>query len=314
MASEVMRIAHLSDLHVLQLEGVARRRFLNKRLTGYANLRFKRNHVHRRQYVEAIAKEIAAQKIDHVVVTGDLTNLALETEFEAARDLLEKSLGLTPDRVSVVPGNHDLYTAGALKSRRFTQFFAEYIQSDLPELAAKTRLGPFPFVRLRGPCAFIGVTTAVPRLPFVASGAIGKLQMDALAKIFAHAEVKKRTPVVLLHHPLHNPPSKLKTLLEGLTDAEQLAAHLRSAVAADGLVLHGHLHRRQSKLLARDRASIQVVGATSASLHHEDRDRMAGFNVYEVDDDGKVSAVHAQVFEPTALTFERVAIPRLDSV
>ena len=306
-----MRIAHISDLHVLALAGVPRHRFLNKRLTGYANLRFKRNHVHRSSYVDSIAKEIARSEIDHVVVTGDLTNLALETEFEAARDLLENGLGLSSRDVSVVPGNHDLYTAGALKSRRFTQFFAEYIQSDLPDLAAKTRLGPFPFVRLRGPCAIIGITTAVPRPPFVASGAIGKPQLDAFAKILAHPEVKKRTPVVLIHHPLHNPPSKMKTLLEGLTDADELAAHLKQAVASHGLVLHGHLHRRQTKTLAHDRKGIHVVGATSASLHHEHRDRMAGFNVYEIADDGKVELCDARVFDADTSTFGAAPIPVL---
>ncbi len=306
-----MRIAHLSDLHVLSFDGVGTRRFLNKRLTGYANLRLKRNHAHRRHYVEAIAKEIARSKIDHVVVTGDLTNLALEPEFQAVRDLLERDLGLRPDQVSVVPGNHDLYTGGAMRSRRFTQFFAEYIQSDLPELAANTKLGPFPFVRLRGPCAIIGLTTAVPRPPFVASGTVGKLQLEAFGRILAHEEVRKRTPVVLIHHPLHNPRSKLKTMLEGLTDADELAAHLHRAVTADGLVLHGHLHRRQSKDLSTERAGIKVIGATSASLHHENADRMAGFNVYQIEDDGRVSEIIARVFDPVTDVFSNASIPQL---
>jgi hypothetical protein len=34
-----MRIAHFSDLHLLSLEGVPARRFLNKRFTGWVNLR-----------------------------------------------------------------------------------------------------------------------------------------------------------------------------------------------------------------------------------------------------------------------------------
>jgi 3',5'-cyclic AMP phosphodiesterase CpdA len=307
-----MRIAHLSDLHVLALAGVSPHRFLNKRLTGYANLRLKRKHIHRRSYVEAIAKEIATLQIDHVVVTGDLTNLALAEEFAAARDLLEKGLGLSPKDVSVVPGNHDLYTRGALRTQRFSKFFAEYIQSDLPELAAKTPLGAFPFVRLRGPCAIIGLTTAVPRLPFVASGRIGAAQLEAFGKILDHPEVKKRTPVVLIHHPLHNPSSKLKTLVEGLTDADELAAHLMRSTIAEGLVLHGHLHRRQSKILAHDRSRVQVVGATSASLHHHDVDRMAGFNVYEIESDGRVACVDARVFDPENSSFGRAEIPRIE--
>ena len=40
-----MRIAHLSDLHLLSLTGVPLRRFLNKRISGYANLRLKRGSI-----------------------------------------------------------------------------------------------------------------------------------------------------------------------------------------------------------------------------------------------------------------------------
>ena len=85
----MMRVAHFSDLHVLALEGVARSRFFNKRFTGWVNLRVKRSHKHRPGHLRAVAQEITRAKVDHVVITGDLTNLALEGEFEAVRALLE---------------------------------------------------------------------------------------------------------------------------------------------------------------------------------------------------------------------------------
>ena len=108
-----MRIAHFSDLHVLSLDGVSPHRFLNKRITGYANLRLKRGHVHHPRLVRAIAREVKRCRVDHVVITGDLTNLALEQEFEAVHRLLHEELGLPPGDVSIIPGNHDLYTRGA---------------------------------------------------------------------------------------------------------------------------------------------------------------------------------------------------------
>ena len=46
-----MRIAHFSDLHVLALDGVPTHRFLNKRFTGWVNLRVKRAHKHRPSHV-----------------------------------------------------------------------------------------------------------------------------------------------------------------------------------------------------------------------------------------------------------------------
>src|SRR5208282_3996755 len=130
-----MRIAHFSDLHVLDLEGVGAHRFLNKRMTGYAMLRMNRSHIHRSSTVGAIAREIAKSGVDHVVVTGDLTNLALESEFAAVRRIFDQELRLSPHDVSIVPGNHDVYTRGALTSRRFSTYFADYMTSDLPDLA-----------------------------------------------------------------------------------------------------------------------------------------------------------------------------------
>ena len=146
-----MRIAHLSDLHVLRLDGVGPHRFLNKRITGYANIRLKRGHTHHARYVRAIAREIVRAGVDHVAITGDITNLALDEEFAAAREILEADLGLSPSQVSIVPGNHDLYTGGAMRGRRFTKYFAEYLESDVADAAAEGGLGAFPFVKLRGP-------------------------------------------------------------------------------------------------------------------------------------------------------------------
>ena len=302
-----MRIAHLSDLHVLSMEGVSGMRFLNKRLTGYMNLKLKRQHVHRSHTVVALLREVRRQNPEHVVITGDLTNLALEPEFEAVREMLDKELGLDPSRVSVVPGNHDLYTRGALRSQRFTSYFAPYVTSDLPALAANIALGPFPYVRLRENVAIIGLSSAVPRPPLVASGELGAPQSAALRAILAHDEVKKRTPVFLLHHPPKNPDSAVKTALEGLWDAAALTANCNHL--SRGLLLHGHLHRRIHRAHRTPSGSLDSVGATSASLHHEHEDRMAGFNTYDIDASGGIEKISSCVFDPEHGTFTVRDVP-----
>lgn len=303
-----MRIAHFSDLHLLSLEGVGPHRFLNKRLTGYANLRLKRGSIHRSAYVRAIAKEITRQGVDHVVITGDLTNLALEAEFELAREVIRDDLGLDASRVSIVPGNHDVYTSGSQRKLRFASYFADYIASDLPLLAVAVPAGRFPFVKLRGPVAIIGLSSAVTRLPFVAAGWLGPSQLHALARILEDDEVKKRTPVIAIHHPLQNPRSRLKSALEGLSDASELTALLRGLPR--GLILHGHLHRRIQREHPTNCGSLSSVGATSASLHHDDRTRSAGFNLYEIDDTGNITHIDAHVFEPEQATFRIEPLPQ----
>jgi 3',5'-cyclic AMP phosphodiesterase CpdA len=289
-----VRIAHFSDLHVLSLAGVGPHRFLNKRLSGYLNLRLKRKHVHRSAYVRAIAREVRQAEVDHVVITGDLTNLALEPEFELVREIIEDELGFHPSQVSVVPGNHDLYTRGAMRGRRFVRYFGAYVESDLP-FATNRGLGVFPFVRLRGPVALIGLSSAVPRPPFVAAGKLGVDQLEALGRLLEHPEVRKRTPVVLLHHPVHSPRSRMKALLEGLHDSRELARRL--AGIEHGLLLHGHLHRRLRQELLTERGAIHAIGATSASLHHEDEAKMAGFNLYEFSEEGRLVKTEAHVLD-----------------
>jgi 3',5'-cyclic AMP phosphodiesterase CpdA len=302
-----MRIAHFSDLHLLALEGVPVRRFLNKRLTGWANLRLKRGSIHRSSYVRAIAREIARLGIEHVVVTGDLTNLALESEYELARDLFEQDLGLDPSRVTVVPGNHDLYTRGALSSRRFEQYFAPYLRSDLPELAVDAGGARFPVVKLRDHVALVALSSAVPRAPLVAAGELGRTQIAALARVLAHAEVSGRTVVLALHHPAVHGWTRVKAYAEGLRDAPDLLAQLRHLTR--GLVLHGHLHRRIQRSVATPTGSLLQVGATSASLHHAEADRMAGFNVYDVGEAGP-PRVEAYVYAPDTGQFQLESVPK----
>jgi 3',5'-cyclic AMP phosphodiesterase CpdA len=324
-----MRIAHFSDLHVLALEGVGFARYMNKRLTGVVNLalrrapldeltgawraaaervpaRLRKEHGHRSAYVRAVAREIARTKVDHVVITGDVTNLALEPEFAAARAILEGELHLSPKDISIVPGNHDTYTRGALRDRRFTQFFEEYTRCDL-DVGVDVGCGHFPYVKLRGPCAIIGLCSAVPRMPFVAAGELGNAQIDAVAKALAHPEVKKRTAVILVHHPPVGPRSPVKMLMEGLRDGARLVERLRDLPR--GLVLHGHLHRRLQSRIPTNFGDVVVVGAASASLHHLHDTRMSGFNVYELDDVGALIGIEAHVLDPAQGTFHKERIP-----
>lgn len=303
-----MNIAHFSDLHLLSLEGVPASRFLNKRFTGWMNLRLKRGSIHRAEYVRAIAREIAARNVEHVVVTGDLTNLALEAEFELVRELFERDLGLDPSMISVVPGNHDLYTRGAMRSRRFEGFFGSWLKGDLPELAVDTDAGRFPLVKLRDRVAIVSLSSAVPRLPLVAAGELGQAQLLALRRVLVHPDVSSRSLVLAVHHPAVHGWSRMKVHVEGLRDADALIAELQAV--SRGLLLHGHLHRRIQRKLPTQGGHIVQVGATSASLHHHEGERMAGFNLYQLAETGE-PRVEAWVYVPETGKFRLESVPKL---
>lgn len=300
----MLRIAHLSDLHVLSPAGVEWRKILfNKRITGYANLVLRRGRVYRREYLQAVLETVATCA-DHVVVTGDITNLGLESEYDEARKLIE-SVARTAE-VTVVPGNHDIYLASIQRERRFPQYFGELLVSDLPEYAVQLPAGPYPCVKLRGPVAIIALSSAVPRPPFVSSGNVGVVQLAALEKILAHPEVVRRTPVILIHHPPVDQRIRLAQLRDGLVDAASLCSTF--APLSRGLVLFGHLHVRLRCKLRTASGALDVVCASGAALDHPDPSIRAGFNVYEIDSGGAIANVQAHVLEPVDSTLRSMSI------
>ena len=70
-----MRLAHCSDLHLLSHDGAGWLALANKRWIGAANLLTNRSrHYHIAAFEQMIA-DFEAAKIDHVLCTGDVTNL-----------------------------------------------------------------------------------------------------------------------------------------------------------------------------------------------------------------------------------------------
>ncbi len=296
-----VRIAHVSDLHVLAPAGVKLRRVLfSKRVTGYANLVLQRGRVFRRESLLSVLAE-AAQHADHVVVTGDITNLSLEGEYAEARRLLADLAGSV--EVTVVPGNHDIYLPRVHHERRFPHHFSMFMAGDLPELALDLPAGRFPFVKLRGPVAIIGLTSAVPRPPFVSAGYVGRRQLTALDRVLAHPEVARRTPVVLIHHSPFDSRLRLEQLRGGLVDAEALRRALLPLVR--GFVLYGHLHMRLHHELQTRCGALDVVCASGAALDHPSDQVRAGFNLYDIEADGRISSIEALVLDPNGQRFER---------
>ena len=302
----MVRIAHISDLHVLSRTGAHWRDIIfNKRLTGYANLILRRGRVHRREYLLAVLSAAVA-RADHLVVTGDITNLSLEHEYEEARALLDEAARRT--EVTVVPGNHDIYLPSTHRRRRFPHHFDQFLQSDLPQLARDLPAGRFPCVKLRGRLAIVALSSGVPRPPFIAAGYVGHAQLEAFEAVLVHPEVQRRTPIVLIHHPPVDTRPRIAQLRDGLVDA----AALRSSLARlpRGLVVFGHLHVRVRCELPTLSGRLDVIGASGAALDHPASSVRAGFNLYEFDDD-RLASVEAHVVDPQTGGLQATTINRV---
>ncbi len=292
-----MKLAHLSDLHVLDLTGVRIQQFLNKRVTGLGNLVSFRRHAHSTDILEDVVADIQAQGIDHVVVTGDLTNLSLDSEFQRAQELLAPIADFA--KLTLVPGNHDVYTRGARRTLRFEKYFAHLLRR------AGDGDGPleYPIVKRVGPLRVVGLSSALPRLPFLAYGHVGSDQLERLSALAGPDGFQDGFTVALVHHNLH-PRGWRKDRMHGLVNrAAVLDACQRAGVR---MLLHGHTHVAHHFVYR----TMHVVGCGSSTWEAEHPDHIARYNVYEFDE-GRLAHVEARVLDRPGKGFVSRSLPAL---
>jgi len=262
-------LAHLSDPHLPPLPVPRLSELLGKRALGYLNWTRNRHQYHRRDVLDVLVSDMQAQVPNHIAVTGDLVNLALEAEFAPALNWL-RSVG-PPERVTAVPGNHDAYVRAT--QHRFEESFADYLRGD--EASEAT----FPLLRRRGPLLLIGLSTAVPTPPFMATGRLGRAQIEALERNLARLAGDDAFRVLLVHHPLRS-DSRIKRL----TDAPELLGLLKRHGV--DLVLHGHDHIHSTIWIDGPNRKIPVVGVPSASARAHGNYPAAAYNLYSIARDG----------------------------
>ena len=246
----MFRLVHLTDPHVGPLPRPRLRELLGKRITGYVNWRRGRKHAHDMALLANLVADIRTQAPDHIACTGDVCNIGLASEWPTSRIFLE-ALG-PAEAVSFVPGNHDAYVPGALEG--LLAVIAPFVRDDAG--------GPvrFPYLRRRGPVALVGLPSAVPTAPLVASGRLGRTQIALAEGVLARLGEEGAFRCVMIHHPPHRagaPPGR------NLTDARAFEAMIARTGAE--LILHGHNHIGSVASIPGPKGPVPVVGAPSAS-------------------------------------------------
>ena len=269
----MFRLAHLSDIHLGPLPDLAYRDLMTKRITGYINWRRNRAANLHEGVIDSIVDDMKAAQPDHVAVSGDLMNLALSGEIELSKLWLE-TLG-EPRDVSVVPGNHDAYVPGALD--KACTAWASWMHGDGEAEAAKR--GTFPFMRVRGSVALIGVSSARATAPFMASGFFGEGQAKRLGDLLVTARERQLCRVVMIHHPPVRGAAAAHKRLLGI-------GRFQSVMREHGaeLVLHGHTHLPTTyRIEGRGGATVPVVGVAAAGQAPKGSRPPVQYNLLEIE-------------------------------
>ena len=274
----MFRLAHISDPHLGPLPALSRSDWFTKRIFGFLNWKGNRKRHLSADWLSGLLEDLARHEPDHIAVTGDLTNLAMAEEFEQTRRWLEE-LG-PPDRVSVIPGNHDAYVPGAFA--RHSPLWQPYMTGD--ECGGA---GGFPYLRRRNGTALIGTSTAVAMPPWLAGGLFGRAQAARLRKLLADPVIANDFRILLIHHP---PQRRGAAPQKRLFDA----LRVRRAVRAAGvdLILHGHTHLATQDMLDGPTGPVPVICVPSASNGPGSFRPAARYNLFEISNDGGNALCH----------------------
>lgn len=248
MTTKEYRIAHLSDLHL--------------------SAEYFPERIHT---VRLLFRRCQELNVDHIVITGDVTNQARIEELNLFRSLLQEHSLLDGRKVSVVIGNHDIfggpyYAEDVLKFPSACQA-ADYdakvnlFYTTLKETfdgATLVQLGqPFPFVKVLGGIAIVGINSVARwhavKNPIGSNGKVERKHIDALKSLFSDARLKSKHVIAAIHHHFQSTEettfqSKAEQLWRAF-EAATMKLHKKKRLirlllsAGVKVILHGHVHR-----------------------------------------------------------------------
>jgi 3',5'-cyclic AMP phosphodiesterase CpdA len=259
----MLRIAHVSDVHVLEMRppgGASYAldvRFLSfgRRLDAQARVRKLLAAIHR-----------ALRAAAHVVVTGDLTESGTDGQFEALAVALEGA-SVPPERLTLVPGNHDAYTDGDAWSRA--------LDGPLRRFAPTAAIEPGKVIDL-GEAWLLPMDVSFPQPIARAAGMLTQSAARKLDARLADPTLAKRPQIVVQHHPPFPRLLRAWDWVDGLRGGDRM---LEMLVRHERMhVLHGHLHS------ATDHRA-RVFGAPAVV---EDDETAPRVRLYETRDGGVV--------------------------
>ena len=266
-----LTILHLSDLHFHALPRTLQE-WASKRVLGAANLVLRRAKHYPLVRARALVEQVRALSWDHLVISGDLTQLALEDEFAQAREVLSPLLQ-NPECVTLLPGNHDRYVAEAqLPEDRFQKHFGEFWTQ-----------GPLRSKELGEGWHLLGWDSTHPNDWWSACGTVPK---EAVAATERHLSALPGDAKVLLanHYPLWFPEgwrSKPRHELHNLLPVRAWMLRQPKLRA----YLHGHVHRNWHLTIPREGLPVleAVNSASSTEVLHSGKD--SSFHRIVLDDE-----------------------------
>jgi 3',5'-cyclic AMP phosphodiesterase CpdA len=229
-------LAQLTDLHLLE-DNYADRPFGPRARLSYLSFGRSLDPGERRKRVASCLAEVKRSSVDHLLITGDLTEDGHLAQFEVLAELLAESR-ILPERITLVPGNHDEYTEGGA--------WDEAMRGPLRAYAPTSTIGaPLRFRDM----TIVPVSTAFHQSALRSAGAIAKDELERLAQLTSDPSLAGRPLVFAQHHPPGRHFLPVLQWIDGFLDHRPLSALFD--VCPHLFVVHGHTHHQVNKSVRR---------------------------------------------------------------
>jgi len=264
-------LAHFSDPHLAFEPRLSLLQRFSKRQLSALSWARGRRRLQQHDLLERLVADVRAAAPDHWAITGDIGNFSLPGEFPLAARWLSS---LAPAaQLSVVPGNHDALVA--LDHAQGWGLWQPWMSNDDGSES-------WPYVRERGELALVGVSSALPTLPLLASGRVGAPQLQRLETRLRELGERGLCRVLMIHHP---PAPGAVSRRKALGDAAELRAVLARAGAE--LVIHGHARDARLDALRGPAGVIPCLGLPSASAVPSRHDAGARWQLLRIERTGQ---------------------------
>lgn len=256
-----MRVAHLSDLHLLS-DDLRSRSWAAR----FVSLHRPLDVAGRKRKFSRALRTAHARGAEHVVLSGDLTEVGALAEFETLAELLVDS-PFAPEQITLVPGNHDAYTARDGWKRAFDGPLAAYrrTSSVTPGVVTPVDLGSV---------VLLPVDTTCYQSVASSSGVFTQDAGDSLDQHLRSLDEASAPRVIVQHHPPFPRKSAAWQYIDGLQGWARLEHILLSHPSL--ALLHGHMHLIVTRVLG----SMHHARVFGASATVDDRDA-ARLRIYE---------------------------------
>ncbi|MDQ3020249.1 MAG: metallophosphoesterase [Bacteroidota bacterium] len=188
------KIAHISDSHIS----------------------FKDEDERGRKLVELL-NDIKERECDHIVFTGDLVENPHEQDLLFVREIFSHFGLLDSGKLSVVPGNHDIF-GGAIRGVDFFRFIKScsevnyenkidlFIDSFKETFPSNNS---FPYLKIIDNVTLIGINSidlwSIDKNPEGSNGRINNDDYEKLRNILSSEEIQDKFKLILIHHHFNKP-------------------------------------------------------------------------------------------------------------